>query len=368
MSGRPRGEARSVGLAHDYLLVMRGAERTFSAIAECYPGAPVYTLLYDEAGTRGRFAGRAVHASYLQRLGVRQQGFRRLLPLFPHAVERLPVARHDLIVSSSSAYAHGVRHRPDAVHVCYCHSPFRYAWFEQQRALDELPRPLRPALRLALARSRRWDRRVAQRVTHYVANSELSRERIARYFGREASIVHPPVEVDRFTIGEPEDYFLLVCELVRHKQVDVALEAVRRIGGRVRVVGAGPDLPRLRTCFAGTAEFVGRVEDEGLAALYRGALATIVPNVEEFGIVAVESQAAGRPVVAADAGGARETVLDGVTGVLTPPGDVVALAEALRETAWRGFDPAAARAQADRFAPQAFRERFAAEVARLADR
>lgn len=368
---------RSVGLVHDYLLVMRGAERTFAAMADCFPAAPVYTLLYDETGTNRQFADRDVRTSYLQRLGIRQQGFRRLLPLYPHAVGRLPVHQHDLVVSSSSAFAHGARHRPDAMHVCYCHTPFRYAWFERERALGEVPRPLRPPLRTALAATRSWDRRAAARVTHYIANSELSRERIERYLGREATVVHPPVDVERFAPAagttdtpaptpDPEDWFLIVCELVRHKQVDVALDAARRAGRRVKVVGTGPDLQRLRAMHAGTGEFLGRVDDATLTALHRRALATIVPNVEEFGIVAVEAQASGRPVVAADGGGARETVLDGVTGVLTAPGDVDALAEALAHTDWTRFDPAAARAQAQRFSAAAFRARLTGELGRLA--
>jgi glycosyltransferase involved in cell wall biosynthesis len=357
--------ASSVALAHDYLLVLRGAERTFAAMADCYPQAPIYTLLYDEQATRGRFADHTVRTSYLQRLGIRQSGFRRLLPLFPDAVERLPVGQHDLVVSSSSAFAHGVRHAPDAVHVCYCHTPFRYAWVEEERALRETPRLLHGALRRTLARSRRWDRRVATRVTHYVANSELSRERIARYLGRESTIVHPPVEVERFSIGTPQDRFLIVCELVRHKQVDVALEAARRAGRRVRVVGVGPELERLRTRFSGTAEFLGRVDDVQLATLHQEALATIVPNVEEFGIVAVEAQASGRPVLAVSAGGTRETVLDGVTGVLVPPGDEDALAEALRETDWTRFEPLRAREQAERFSTEVFKQRIVAEIDRV---
>jgi len=358
-------QARSVALAHDYLLVMRGAERTFAAMADCYPQAPIYTLLYDERTTGERFAGHPITTSRLQRLGIRQEGFRRLLPLFPAAAERLPVGEHDVVVSSSSAFAHGVRHRADAVHVCYCHSPFRYAWFEQERALRETPRPLHWALRGALARSRRWDRRAATRVTRYIANSELSKERIARYLERDSVVIHPPVEIERFSVGTPQDRFLIVCELVRHKRVDVALRAARRAGRKVRVVGVGPELERLRAEFSDTAEFLGRVDDGPLAELHREALATIVPNVEEFGIVAVEAQASGRPVLAVDAGGTRETVVDGETGVLVPPDDEDALAEAMRETDWTAFSPARARAQAERFSTAVFQRRLVAEVDRV---
>src|SRR5688572_7574718 len=163
-----------VALVHDYLLVMRGAERSFAEIASIWPTAPIMTLLYDEEGTHHRFSSREVTTSRLQTLRMAQQNFRRLLPLFPYAAERLPVQDADLVVSSSSAFAHGVRTREDAVHVCYCYTPFRYAWYERERALSEVPQVMRPALNAALERTRRWDLKASQGVTHYIAISELS--------------------------------------------------------------------------------------------------------------------------------------------------------------------------------------------------
>jgi glycosyltransferase involved in cell wall biosynthesis len=346
----------SIALVHDYLLVLRGAERSFAAMTDLYPDAPIYTLLYDEVGTRTRFVNRSVTTSFLQHFGVRQEGFRKLLPFFPIAAERLPIAKYDVVLSSSSAFAHGVRVGPGAIHVCYCYTPLRYAWFEQERALAEVPRPLRPALRVALARSRRWDRRVSERVTRYVAISKLSAERIARYLQRDAEIVYPPVEIDRFSPSIPEDFFLIVCELVRHKQVDVALEAARRAGKRVVVVGSGPDRERLKQQYTDVATFEGRLDDDELARLYARALAQVVPNIEEFGITAVEAQAAGRPVLAADGGGARETVIDHETGLFFPPGDVSAIAEAMREVDWASFNSHRCRAQAEKFSVRAFQE------------
>jgi glycosyltransferase involved in cell wall biosynthesis len=333
-------------------------------MADRFPDAPLYTLLYDEEGTRGRFADHSITTSYLQRLTIRQDGFRRLLPLFPHAVERLPISECDVVLSSSSAFAHGVRARADAIHVCYCYTPLRYAWFEQERALAEVNPMLRPMLRRTLAHCRTWDQRVAQRVTRYVAISELSRERIAKYLDRDAEVVHPPVEIGRFTPGEPEDFFLVVCELVAHKQVDVALEAARRAGARVVVVGSGPDSERLRALYGDVATFEGRLGDAALAALYARALAVLIPNVEEFGITAVEAQASGRPVLAADAGGARETVIADRTGILFPPGDVDAVAEAMRHVAWGRFDAGRCRAQAERFSVRAFQDGIVEQMQR----
>jgi glycosyltransferase involved in cell wall biosynthesis len=352
------------GLAHDYLLVLRGAERTFAAISDIWPTAPIHTLLFDDEATHGRFRDRDVRPSSLQRLGVRQEGFRRLLPLYPALVRRLPVADYDVVVSSSSAFAHGVRPRGGAVHVCYCHSPFRYAWHERERARDEVPAAFRPALDVALRRHRHFDRRAARAVTTFIANSEITKERIRRYWGREATVIHPPVEVDRFAVDEPEDYYLLVGELVAHKRPHIALEAGRRAHRRVVVVGSGPELGRLRERYGASAEFLGRVDDNTLSTLYARAGAVVVPNVEEFGITAVEAQASGRPVIGVNAGGARETVVHGRTGWLVPPDDIDALASALRSDYHEGAlaPPAEIREHAQRFSKPAFAARLKAAV------
>ena len=355
-----------VGLAHDYLLVLRGAERTFAQIAACWRKAPIYTLLYDEKVRRDEFAGRAVHASYLQRLPVRQRRFRALLPLFPRAVERLRLGDHDAIVSSSSAFAHGIRPPEGTLHVCYCHTPFRYVWHAREQALNEFPRWARPIGARLLDRIRAWDIESARRVDHYIANSEITRARIAEFWGREATVLHPPVETDRFRIGVPEDFFLVVSELVSHKRVNTALEAARQTGQKLKVVGTGPSLAQLHARYGDRADFLGRLDDRGLADLMARARAVVVPNVEEFGIVAVEAQAAGRPVLAPDRGGTRETIVDGKTGVLFPSGDNDALADAMRHVDFSGFEPLELRRHALRFRPEAFRERLVQEVERLA--
>jgi glycosyltransferase involved in cell wall biosynthesis len=204
-------------------------------------------------------------------------------------------------------------------------------------------------------------------VTHYVANSRITQQRLNRFYGIEAPIIHPPVAVERFgeRTVEPEDYFVFVGEVTRHKRVELAIEAAQRAKVRLVVVGAGPDLERLRALHGSSVRFTGRVDDRELVDLVSRARAQIVPNVEEFGIAAVEAQAAGRPVLAAAAGGALETVLDGETGVLFEPGSAEALAGALREAAFDQFDPARARANAERFSTAAFRSRLSAEVARL---
>lgn len=351
-----------LALVHDYLLVLRGAERTFAAICDMWPEAPILTLLYDEQGTAGRFAGHHVTTSPLQRLGARQQDFRRLLPLLPGAARRLPVDGFRCIVSSSSAFAHGIRKRREAKHVCYCHSPFRYAWQDRSRSLREVSPALRPLLALALRRHRGFDRRAARQVDQFVANSQVTRKRIASLWGRDSVVVHPPVDVDRFQLGTPGDYVLFVGELVRHKRADVAIDAALAAGRPIKVVGTGPELAPLRGRYGEQADFLGRVSDEELAGLYGGAAALVVPNVEEFGIAAVEAQAAGRPVIAIDAGGVRETVIHGRTGLLVAADEPAGLARAIREDL-NSFDSQQIQAHAQGFSRRVFEARMREIVA-----
>ncbi len=350
-----------VVLAHDYLLVMRGAERTFAAMADEYPAAPIFTLLYDEQGTDRRFAGHRISTSPLQRLHLNQTNFRRMLPLYPAAVERLQPRDCEVLLSSSSAFAHGMRAPSGAVHICYCHAPFRYAWYEQSRALSEVPALWRPLLRAQLARIRRWDVSASRRIDSYIANSELTRERIKRFYGRDATIIHPPVETERFAPGTPGDSLLVVSELVAHKRVQIALEAARRAGVPIRIVGSGPAHAELSAAYP-EAEFLGRVSDEGLVELYASARAVVVPGIEEFGITAVEAQAAGRPVIAASAGGALETVIDGETGSLAQLDDPDSFASAIRNLDKFDFDSTRAVENAERFSVAEFKRRISEHV------
>jgi glycosyltransferase involved in cell wall biosynthesis len=359
--------AGRVSLAHDYLLVMRGAERTFAAIADLYADAPIFTLLHDQQGTNGRFAGRSITTSSLQRFGADQSKFRRLLPLYPLAVERLKLPQSDVVLSSSSAFAHGVRVPDGAVHVCYCHAPFRYAWDEEGYAVGELSPLLRPLLRRQLRRIRAWDLSASGRVDAYIANSQLTRERIQRHYGRDATVIHPPVQTQRFAPGSPGDSLLVVSEIVRHKRVHLALEAARRAHAPIQVVGAGPHHGALRDAYP-EAQFLGRVSDEELAELYASARAVLMPGMEEFGITAVEAQAAGRPVIAAAAGGALETVLDGRTGRLARLDDVDSFVRAIQGIDQLDFDPAHAVRNAERFSVAAFERRLSAHVSEIVAR
>jgi len=284
------------------------------------------------------------------------------MPFFPAAAEHLDVADHDLVISSSSAFGHGVRPDPGAIHVCYCYTPFRYAWYAADAGLAQAPALARPLLRRQLAKIQDWDWQAAQRDTHYVAISRLSQQRIAEFWGREAPIVYPPVELSRFSPGEPEDFLLVVGEIVRHKRFEIALEAARRARRPIKVVGGGADEARLMALYGDSAEFLGRVSDAELSQLYRRCAALVMPSVEEFGISVVEAQASGRPVIAAGAGGVLETVVDGKTGLFYKPDDVEALAEILAASDSWGLDSADCVENAQRFSRERFEREFTQQV------
>jgi glycosyltransferase involved in cell wall biosynthesis len=351
-----------VALIHDFLLDLRGAERVFAAICDRWPDADVFTAVYDERGTEGRFADRAVQTSFLQRLRPTASTFRPLLPFYPHAVESFDLRGYDTVISSSSAWAHGVLVDPGAVHVCYCHNPFRYAWTEREATLRARSPVVRPALRLLLSRWRQWDWIAAQRVDRYVANSRTTADRVRRYLGREATVLHPPVEIDRFTPGVVGEHYVVLAELMAHKRIDVAVEAFSRLGLPLVVIGDGPEGRRLRRLAGPNVRFTGRIPDEQVARLLAGARALVVAAAEEFGIAAVEALAAGRPVIALGEGGVRESVQAGVTGAFYERSDPGALAEAVLGFDAMAVDPAACRAAAERFSVQGFQHRLAAIV------
>src|SRR3954471_7075048 len=327
-----------LALMHDFLLDVRGAERVFLAMCDLYPDADVFTAVYDEEGTEGRFAHRNVNTTFLQRLRPTARTFRSRLPLYPTAVESFDLSGYDLVISSSSAWAHAVICDEHTVHVSYCHNPFRYAWNDRERVLAERGALSRPMLRAILRRWRQWDWIAAQRVDRYLANSQATRGRIAAYWGREATVVYPPVETTRFRSGAVGHPYLALSELMSHKRLDVAVHAFNRLGLPLVVAGDGPDARRLRRIAGPNVSFAGRVSDAEAERLLQSARALVVTAVEEFGIAAVEAQAAGRPVIAADAGGALETVEEGVTGTFWE-GGADELAAAVREFDDHAIDP-----------------------------
>jgi len=334
-------QPRRVALVHDFLLDVRGAERVFLALCDLFPGADLFTAVYDERGTEGRFADRRPATSFLQRTRPNARTFRALLPLYPYAMEALDLRGYDLVISSSSAWAHGVIADADAIHLCYCHNPFRYAWNAREVTLSKYDPLRRAMLGFVFQRWRQWDWIAAQRVDFYAANSETTRKRVKRYFGREADVLYPPVETTRFAPGPVGSDYVVLSELMPHKRIDLAVEAFSELQLPLTVVGNGPDARRLRRIAGPSIRFTGRVSDDEAAALLSSAKALVVTATEEFGIAAVEAQAAGRPVIALNEGGVRETVVEGETGVFFERPEPASLVEAVR-----GFDPLAVDPQA----------------------
>ena len=366
----PFAEVR-VALVHDWLTSMRGGEKVLEALLDLFPRADLFTLLHVQGSVSEAIEARRVHTSFVQGLPASARRYRAYLPLFPRAIESFDLTGYDLVVSSSHCVAKGVQPPPGIPHLSYCHTPMRYLWDQKDSYLAPgRAHPLtRAAAPLIINRLRRWDRDSAARVDHFVANSEHVRERIRRYWGRPSEVVHPPVEVERFHPGTArEDFYLVVSALVPYKRVELAIEACDQLGRRLVVVGDGPDLRRLRQRAGATVRIAGRVSDFELASLMGRCRALVHPAVEDFGIVMVEAQAAGAPVLAAGLGGALESVIppgggDEPTGLFFEPESAEALVDAMLELDRLCMDPAAAVANAQRFGRARFLRGMTAEIA-----
>jgi glycosyltransferase involved in cell wall biosynthesis len=360
-----------VALVHDWLTGMRGGERVLHELAALFADADLYTLIHVPGTTSDRIERLRIRASPLSGVPGAKRHYRLLLPLFPWAIERFRLEGYELVLSTSHAVAKGVRTPPGTPHLCYCFTPMRYVW---DQANAYLGRGLRRVLAAPLvAYLRHFDRRTSgpDRVTRFAAISQTVAERVRRHYGRGAAVVYPPVAVDRIRPDgrPPDDFFLLVAGFVPYKREEVAIEAFRRLDRRLLVVGEGPRRARLQAGAPARVEFTGRVSDEELARLYARCRALIFPSEEDFGLVPVEAQAAGRPVIAFGRGGARESVVEGGasggTGICFERQTPEDLADAVRrfERVEGDFDPAAIRAHAERFGV----ERFLDEIRRQID-
>lgn len=355
-----------VAISHEWLTVPGGSEQVVLALLDLFPNAELFTSVYDPAPWPRAITDRPVHASFLDRLPGARRHYRPLLPLMNRAFRSFDLDAFDLVISSNHASAKNVRagRRPGQVHVCYCHTPMRYAW-EPEFLAGELGPGARRAAAPVLAHLRRVDRRAGRRPDVIVANSRHVADRVSRYYGRHAVVVHPPVEVDRF-LGVPRtqgDHYLVLGRVVPYKRVEVAVAACARLGRPVVVAGEGRALDAARAAAGPDATFLGRVPDADLPGLLARARALLFCGEEDFGIVPVEAQAAGVPVIALDRGGVRDTVIDGETGVLYPEsGDPVdAACAAILDFEARTFDERGIRAHAAAFGPA----RFAREMATI---
>ena len=363
--------APRVALAHEWLVTLGGSDRVLLALHELYPDAPVYVALYDPTRLPSAFADLPVITSWLQRIPGATRHHRSLVPLMPAAFGRFHLQGYDVVISSSHACTKGVRVPRGTPHICYCHTPMRYAWDLQDEYLGGFSPAMRPLFRILLARLRHWDREASRRVDHFIANSRHVAARIRRYYGREATVIYPPVDTEFFTPGgTPEaghggaraaggDYLLVVSRLVPYKRVDLAVQACTALGRSLVVVGDGPEAPRLRAMAGPTVRFVGEVDDGALAEYYRGCIALVFPGIEDFGLVPVEAQACGSPVIAFGAGGALESVIPGVSGVFFAEQTVDSLREALRAFDPRAYDAGVIRRHAEQFSVQRFHHQIA---------
>ena len=350
-----------VALVHDWLTGMRGGERVLETFCRIFPRAGIYTLFHAPGSVSRLIESHPIHTSWLQSLPGAARHYRSLLPLFPAAIEGFDLDDADLIVSTSHCAAKAVVGTGRARHLCYCHTPMRYAWdqFDAYFGPERAGRVQSAAYRQVMAWLARWDRATAPRVDQFVANSHHVAGRIARYYNRPSTVLYPPVDTALYTPGGGQRgrYFLVVSALVPYKRLDVAIQAANQVGARMRIVGTGPERERLARLAGPTVEFLGSVSDDALRDEYRGATALVLPAEEDFGMAPVEALACGTPVVALARGGATESVTDDVTGVLVPEPTAEAFAAGLSRAASKRWDPADLRAAAEGFGVNRFEAR-----------
>jgi len=363
-----------VALVHDWLTGMRGGERCLEVLCELFPDADLYTLVHDPGKVSPAIERRRIRTSFINRLPRAKEYYRYYLPLFPSAIERFDFSPYDLIISSSHCVAKGAKRPVGALHISYTYTPMRYAWdlyeeyFGGRSALFQAV-----AIPAVMAYLRRWDRRACRRVDHFVAISRHVAGRIRRHYDREATVIYPPVDIERFRITrEHRGYYLIVSALVPYKRIDLAVTAFNRLRMPLKIVGSGPEAARLKALSGPTVEFLGQRSDEELVSLYGGCRALIFPGEEDFGIVPVEAQASGKPVIAYAKGGVTETVIpinpqiadpqreDAATGVFFFDQTAEALVDAVRlfEKGEHGFDPARLREHARQFDRRIFKDRI----------
>jgi len=346
-----------VALVHDWLTGMRGGEKVLEILCEAYPTADLFTLFHVRGSVSPTIERMHPRASVLQKIPGVHRYYRYCLPLFPAVIEQFDLDQYDLIISTSHCAAKAVVKTGRARHLCYCFTPMRYAWdqFDAYFGEGKVGRVKHQLLRPALRALARWDAATACRVDRYVAISQHVASRIARYYNRDAVVIYPPVDTSFYCPDEtvdPENYLLIVSALVPYKRIDVAIEASRLSGVPLRIVGDGPERKALTTLAAGAnahVQMLGALSDDAVRQLYRRAAAVLLPGEEDFGIVPVEAQACGRPVIALGRGGALETVIDSVTGVLVDEPTPEALAAGVARASRLSFDARAIRQHALKF-------------------
>jgi len=365
-----------VALVHDWLTSMRGGEKVVEVFCELFPEATLYTLLHIKGGVSPTIERHRIVTSFIQKLPKAATKYRHYLPLFPTAIETFNLAGYDLVLSSSHCVAKGIIPHAGSVHVCYIHTPMRYVYemYDQYFGPERLGRLRRLIIPFFANYLRTWDAAVCSRVDHFVANSENVRRRVRRHYQREALVIPPPVNTAQFPLStQTGDYYLLVTALVPYKRVEIAIEAATQLGRRLVIVGSGPERARLEKLVARLpegrrwVEFAGWQSDAQLGGWYAGCRALLFPGEEDFGIVPLEAQACGKPVIAYGRGGALETVVADRTGLFFHEQTVPALAAAIRqfESSGERFVPAVIREHALKFDRAQFKQRMADYLERV---
>jgi glycosyltransferase involved in cell wall biosynthesis len=353
-----------LAIVHDYLIQMGGAERVVAVMAEAFPEAPIYTSATYRAQLLPEFSGKKIINSWADWVPGLHHSFKKFFPIYPFAFQSFKPVDADVVWISSSGFAKWIRVKADAKTICYCHTPPRFFWNSDGYVDAELGNSVAGrSAKVLLSFLRRWDFVRAQRIDRFVANSRCVQARIWESYGRASTVIHPPVDIDRFSaVRSPENYYLVLSRLIAYKRIDLAIEAFNRLGERLIVIGDGPDRTRLEALAGPTISFLGRLTDGQINSYLERCRALIFPGLEDFGIAAVEAQACGRPVVAFAGGGALETVIADETGLLFQEQTVDALAEAVERSKTVDWSGERIRANAVKFSRQAFSERMRAVV------
>ena len=319
-----------VAIIHYWLVNMRGGEKVIEALLDIYPDADIYTHVINPEKISEKIQQRVVGTSFIQKLPKANKLYQFYLPLMPYALEQLDLRAYDLVISSESGPAKGVITNPDALHICYCHSPMRYVWDMYHDYREQASFIKRLVMPMIMHRLRLWDLATSFRVDHFVANSSFIQQRIRKYYHRDSEIIYPPVAVDDFYMSdEVGDFYLMVGQLVAYKNTRLAVEAFNESGRSLIIIGAGDELDELRLLAKKNITLLGYQEFEVIKHHYAHCKALIFPGVEDFGIVPVEAMASGRPVIALRKGGAIDTVLENVTGLFFNEPTIMSLNQAV---------------------------------------
>jgi glycosyltransferase involved in cell wall biosynthesis len=339
----------------DWLTTMGGAEQVIFELHKHFPQAPIFTTIFNKKKATP-FRDADVRTSFLNNYPFAQQKHQLFLRWMPEAIESLDLDEYDVVISSSHSCAKGVITKPETVHICYCHTPIRYAWemhFDERTHSKNLL--LQFVIEKLMHRIRMWDRVAADRVDHFVANSSFVAERIKKYYRREAEVIHPPVKTHTFNISpSPQDYLLAVGRLIPYKRFDLIIQVAQKLNMPLKIAGIGPEENRLKKMADKNVEFLGRVNDEELKKLYANCHAFIFPQLEDFGIAPIEAMASGRPVIAYKAGGALDFIVENKTGLFFNEQTVESLERAIIESKKVSWNPVSIKQHAENFSVQTF--------------